>query len=70
MTLIIGILSSMFTALFMTRYFFAGWVRNPEHKQLTMAQFLKETTFRLLGTCEKSRYHFADCHGDWNLFLH
>jgi SecD/SecF fusion protein len=26
-TLIIGIISSMFTALFMTRYFFAGWVR-------------------------------------------
>ena len=31
-TLIIGIISSMFTALFMTRYFFAGWVHNPEHK--------------------------------------
>ena len=28
-TLIIGIISSMFTALFMTRYFFAGWVQNP-----------------------------------------
>lgn len=48
-TLIIGIVSSMFTALFMTRYFFAGWVRNPEHKQLTMAQFLKETHIDFLG---------------------
>lgn len=48
-TLIIGILSSMFTALFMTRYFFAGWVKNPENKQLTMAQFLKETNFDFLG---------------------
>lgn len=48
-TLIIGILSSMFTALFMTRYFFAGWVRNPEHKQLTMAQFLKETHIDFLS---------------------
>lgn len=48
-TLIIGIISSMFTALFMTRYFFAGWVRNPEHKQLTMAQFLKKTNFDFLG---------------------
>lgn len=48
-TLIIGILSSMFTALFMTRYFFAGWVKNPEHKQLQMAQFLKETNFDFLG---------------------
>lgn len=48
-TLIIGIISSMFTALFMTRYFFAGWVRNPEHKELTMAQFLKQTNFDFLS---------------------
>lgn len=48
-TLIIGILSSMFTALFMTRYFFAGWVKNPENKQLNMAQFLKETHIDFLG---------------------
>lgn len=47
-TLIIGIISSMFTALFMTRYFFAGWVKNPEHKRLSMAQFLKETHFDFL----------------------
>ncbi len=53
-TLIIGIISSMFTALFMTRYFFAGWVRNPEHKQLTMAQFLKETHFDFLGQAKKA----------------
>lgn len=48
-TLIIGIISSMFTALFMTRYFFAGWVRNPENKHLTMCRFLKETHFDFLG---------------------
>jgi SecD/SecF fusion protein len=53
-TLIIGIISSMFTALFMTRYFFAGWVRNPEHKQLSMAQFLKETHFDFLGQAKKA----------------
>jgi len=53
-TLIIGIVSSMFTALFMTRYFFAGWVRNPEHKHLTMAQFLKETHFDFLGQAKKA----------------
>ena len=53
-TLIIGILSSMFTALFMTRYFFAGWVRNPEHKELKMAQFLKETNFDFLGQAKKA----------------
>ena len=53
-TLIIGILSSMFTALFMTRYFFAGWVKNPNHKVLSMAQFLKETNFNFLGQAKKA----------------
>lgn len=53
-TLIIGILSSMFTALFMTRYFFAGWVRNPNHKQLTMSQFLHQTNFDFLGQAKKA----------------
>jgi SecD/SecF fusion protein len=40
-TLIIGIVSSMFTALFMTRYFFSGWVQNPKNKTLSMCQFIK-----------------------------
>ena len=53
-TLIIGIISSMFTALFMTRYFFAGWVRNPEHKELKMARFLKETNFDFLSQAKKA----------------
>lgn len=53
-TLIIGIISSMFTSLFMTRYFFAGWVRNPKHKELPMAQFLKETHFDFLGQARKA----------------
>ncbi|CAF22975.1 protein translocase subunit SecDF [Candidatus Protochlamydia amoebophila] len=53
-TLIIGIISSMFTALFMTRYFFAGWVKKPEHKQLSMAQFLKETHFDFLKQAKKA----------------
>lgn len=47
-TLIIGIISSMFTALFMTRYFFAGWVQNPEHKTLSMKQFIGKTNFDFL----------------------
>lgn len=47
-TLIIGIISSMFTALFMTRYFFAGWIRNPQNKSLSMAQLLKDTRFDFL----------------------
>lgn len=43
LTLIIGIVSSMFTSLFMTRYFFAGWVQNPAHKELKMMRLFKET---------------------------
>lgn len=39
-TLIIGIVSSMFTALFMTRYYFSGWVLNPKNKALTMANWI------------------------------
>lgn len=47
-TLIIGISSSMFTALFMTRYFFAGWVRNPAHRELKMAEWIKPSGFDFL----------------------
>lgn len=47
-TLIIGILSSMFTALFMTRYFFAGWVKNPKNKVLKMMDLIKSTHFDFL----------------------
>ncbi len=47
-TLIIGILSSMFTALFMTRFFFAGWVQNPEHKAFKMLNWFKAQKFDFL----------------------
>jgi SecD/SecF fusion protein len=47
-TLIIGIVSSLFTALFVTRYFFAGWVQNPEHKTLEMLNFIKSSHFDFL----------------------
>lgn len=47
-TLIIGIISSMFTALFMTRYFFSGWVQNPKNKILKMANLIKTTHFDFL----------------------
>ncbi|OJU81544.1 MAG: preprotein translocase subunit SecD [Chlamydia sp. 32-24] len=53
-TLIIGIVSSMFTALFMTRYFFAGWVQNPKNKTLTMSQFIGKTHFDFLGQAKKA----------------
>jgi len=47
-TLIIGIVSSMFSALFMTRYFFAGWVKNPKNQALKMASLIKKTSFNFL----------------------
>lgn len=53
-TLIIGIVSSMFTALFMTRYFFAGWVMDPKHKTLTMSQFIGDTNFDFLKQTKKA----------------
>lgn len=46
--LIIGLLSSMFTALFLTRYFFAGWVQNPKHKVLNMMDLFKKTKVNFL----------------------
>lgn len=47
-TLIIGIISSMFTALFMTKYFFAGWIQNPKNKSLKMMNLFKAKTFNFL----------------------
>lgn len=48
-TLIVGIISSMFTSLFLTRYFFAGWVQNPKNKELTMSQWVRNPSFDFLG---------------------
>lgn len=53
-SLIIGIISSMFTALFMTRYFFAGWVQNPNNKNLTMSRFIGDTHFDFLAQTKKA----------------
>lgn len=47
-TLIIGIVCSLFTALFMTRYFFNWWVQNPEHRELKMSNFIKGAHFNFL----------------------
>jgi len=52
--LIVGIVSSMFTSLFMTRYFFAGWVQNPKNKSLEMNQFFGLTHFEFLGQAKKA----------------
>lgn len=48
MTLIIGIISSMFTALFMTRFFFSHWVKNPAHTTLSMMNLFKMKSFNFL----------------------
>lgn len=53
-SLIVGIVSSMFTALFMTRYFFAGWVQNPRNKSLSMSQFIGKTRFDFIGQAKKA----------------
>jgi SecD/SecF fusion protein len=49
LTLIIGIISSMFTSLFMTRFFFAGWVQDPAHKALKMHRLFQSTHFDFLS---------------------
>ncbi|NGX45893.1 MAG: hypothetical protein K940chlam2_01073, partial [Chlamydiae bacterium] len=54
-TLIIGIISSMFTALFMTRFFFTGWIQNPKHVSLKMATLIKSAKFNFL---KSSKYAF------------
>ncbi len=48
-TLIVGIASSMFTALFMTRYFFAGWIRGAKNRTLNMRKLIGKTTIDFLG---------------------
>jgi len=47
-TLIIGIASSMFSALYMTRYFFMHWVKNPKNQELKMSNLINSTNFNFL----------------------
>ncbi len=53
-TLIIGIVSSMFTALFMTRYFFTGWVKNKKNQSLKMANLIRNTKYNFLKFAKPS----------------
>lgn len=55
-TLIIGIVSSMFTALFMTRFYFNGWVQNPKNKVLTMANWI---TAKSIDFLKRAKLAFA-----------
>lgn len=55
-TLIIGIASSMFTALFMTRTFFQHWAKNPKHQKLRMMSWIHAHSIDFL---KKSKWAFA-----------
>jgi len=46
--LIIGIVSSLFTALFMTRFYFTGWAQNPKNTALKMSNWIRSTHFDFL----------------------
>ena len=52
--LIIGIVSSLFTALFMTRFFFASWVQNPAHKALSMLHWFQAKNYNFLKHTKKT----------------
>ena len=52
-TLIIGIISSVFTALFMTRYYFSRWIQNPKNTELKMNNLIKSSNFNFLS---KAKY--------------
>jgi SecD/SecF fusion protein len=54
--MIIGIASSMFTALFMTRVYFQHWLGNPKHTKLSMASWIRASNFDFL---KKARVAFA-----------
>lgn len=54
--LIIGIVSSLFTALFMTRFYFNGWVQNPKNKVLQMANWIRSSHIDFL---KKAKIAFA-----------
>ena len=47
-SLIIGILTSMFTALFLTRSFFRTWAKNPNRGELKMMSLIRSTNFNFL----------------------
>lgn len=53
-TLIIGIASSMFTALFMTRFYFTSWAANPKNLSLSMANWIRASRFNFLRWAKAS----------------
>ncbi len=55
-SMIIGIASSMFTALFMTRFYFNQWLKNPKHQVLSMANWIHASKIDFL---KKTKLSFA-----------
>ena len=55
-SMIIGIASSMFTALFMTRFYFNGWLKNPNHTTLKMSNWVKASQYDFL---KKANFAFS-----------
>ncbi len=49
LVLIIGLISSMFTSLFVTRYYFTGWAEKPGNTYLTMANWISVKNFDFLA---------------------
>lgn len=52
--LIIGIISSLFTALFMTRFFFSGWAHNPKNQTLRMLNWFQSRGYNFLKHTRKT----------------
>lgn len=52
--LLIGILSSLFSALFMTRFFFTKWAQNPENKMLSMRNWFRAKNYNFLKHTKKT----------------
>ncbi|MCH1429401.1 MAG: protein translocase subunit SecD [Chlamydiales bacterium] len=57
-TIMIGIISSMFTALFMTRFYFIGWIQNPKNTKLNMSNLIHNTKVDFLA---KFKYAIVIC---------
>ena len=54
LTLIIGILSSMFTSLFMTKFFFSYWLEHSQKANLTMSSLFINTKLNFIKGAKRS----------------
>ncbi|HLB53195.1 MAG TPA: protein translocase subunit SecD [Chlamydiales bacterium] len=71
LNLLIGIISSLFTALFMTRFYFNSWLRRAKNPVLTMKNWLQGThipffKWTKLGSIISSLIICIGCFGVWS----